>query len=125
MILAVLAAVALQTPAFAQTPALAETPGVEAARRVAATLQLAAQEYRLAWVRGTLANPGEWDEAKAFVAEAHRSAAQLPVNVRAEMEPRLAALETRLAAQTPPESLAGAGRGNQTPPTTALGRSLD
>ena len=54
MILAVLAAVAFQTPAFAQTPALAETPGVEAARRVAATLQLAAQEYRLAWVRGAV-----------------------------------------------------------------------
>src|SRR5438046_2068799 len=107
MILAVLAAVAFQTPAFAQTPALAETPGVEAARRVAATLQLAAQEYRLAWVRGALANPGEWDEAKAFVAEAHRSSAQLPANVRAGTEPRPAALDAHVLTFTDPAARRG------------------
>jgi high-affinity iron transporter len=125
MVLAVFTALALHVPTFAQTPALAETPGVEAARRVAATLHLAAQEYRLAWVGGALTNTGEWDEAKLFVAEARRSAAQLPGAVRAEIMPRLIGIEQRLAARMPPESLAIAARDVELRLSTLLRVSLD
>jgi len=118
-------AVVLQTPAIAQTPAQAQTPGVEAARRVAATLQLAAQEYQLAFVNGVLANPAEWSEAQLFVAEARRSAAELPESVRTPLTPRLASLEQRLAAQMPPDSLAAEARRIEELLSSRLGVSLD
>jgi len=118
-------AVVLQTPAIAQTPAQAQTPGVEAARRVAATLQLAAQEYQLAFVNGVLANPAEWSEAQLFVAEARRSAGELPESVRTPLTPRLASLEQRLAAQMPPDSLAAEARRIEELLSSRLGVSLD
>src|SRR5437899_2662179 len=78
--------------ARAQTVAVAQTPGVEAARRLVATLQLAAQEYRLAWQNGALTQPEEWTEARLFVTEARHAAADLPPGLRAELAPRLASL---------------------------------
>ncbi len=125
MMLAVLAVLTLQTPALAQTSRTDQVPGIEAARRVAATLQLAAQEYRGAWSQGRLAAPSEWDEAKLFVAESRRAATGLPGNARAELEPKLASVETRLAAQMPPDSLAAAARDIAARLTTLMGVSLD
>ena len=123
--LSILFAAVLQTPAFAQTPAQAETPGVEAARRIAATLQLAAQEYRLAWVNGALTKPDEWEEAKLFVTEAHRSAGTLPPAVRADVEPRIAAVQLELSNRMSPDSLAAFARDMEARLTRLLGTSLD
>lgn len=47
-------------------------------RRLAATAQLAAQEYRLGVDRGRVVAPAEVDEARMFLEEARRTAAALP-----------------------------------------------
>jgi len=47
-------------------------------RRVAATAQLAAQEYRLGMDRGRIVAQAEVDEARMFLEEARRTAAALP-----------------------------------------------
>ncbi len=125
LVLAILSAAILQTPALAQTTAQAQEPGVDAARRIVATLQLAAQEYRLAWTGDSLAQPGEWAEARLFVAEASRSAAQLPPAIRAEIAPRLDSIATRLAARMPAESLAAFAANVESRLTKLFGVSLD
>src|ERR1043165_2856826 len=48
------------------------------ARRVAATAQLAAQEYRIGVVDGRVVAKAEVEEAELFLQEARRSAALLP-----------------------------------------------
>jgi high-affinity iron transporter len=53
-------------------------------RRVAATVQLAAQEYRLGVSDGKVVSPSEIDEARLFLQESRRSAALLPESVRSE-----------------------------------------
>jgi len=118
-------AAALQTPAMAQTPAQAQTPGVEAARRVVATLQLAAQEYRLAWKNGVIANAAEWNEAKLFVAEARQSAGELPDIARVALTAQLATLERRLAQGMPADSLATEAQRIERDLSNRLGESLD
>jgi len=50
-------------------------------RRLAATTQLAAQEYRLGVVNGQVVTPAEVEEAGLFLREARRSAALLPPDV--------------------------------------------
>jgi high-affinity iron transporter len=120
--LPLLVAAVLQAPALAQTP----TPATaEAARRVVATLQLAAQEYRLAWSGTVLANQAEWDEARMFVGEARRSAAALPEPLSSELAARLAVLDQRLAGRMPAESLAVQAVEIERRLSSALGISLD
>ncbi len=63
-------------------PALAQDPPA-AARRVAATTQLAAQEYRLGVSGGKIVAPAEVDEARLFLQEARRSADPLTGEARA------------------------------------------
>jgi FTR1 family protein len=116
---------AAQSVALAEVAARAETPGIEAARRLVATLQLAAQEYRLAWQSGALTQPSEWEEAKLFVAEARRSANELPPELRARFGSRVAALERRLAARMSPDSLAQEAADIERQLTVAFGESLD
>src|SRR5215204_2678240 len=59
------------------------TPDVTpAVRRVAATAQLAAQEYRVGIVNGRVVAQAEVDEARLFLQESRRSAALLPVEFR-------------------------------------------
>src|SRR5690349_20984306 len=94
-----------QTPAQAQTPLSAQTPGEDAARRIVATLQLAANEYRLAWSNGAMTAPEEWEEAKQFVSEARRSAGELPPALRTQIAPLVASLAQRLDAKMTPDSL--------------------
>jgi high-affinity iron transporter len=117
--------VAAQTVALAQTPAQAQTPDAEAARRIVATLQLAAQEYRLAWEGGVLAKPGEWVEAQLFVGEARRSALELAPALRGWVAPRLTALEQRLAGRMPADSLALEAGDIERRLTVVLGVALD
>jgi high-affinity iron transporter len=123
----VAAPLCLAVPAgtLAQTPAAAQAPGEEAARRVVATLQLAAQEYRTAWRGGAMTAPGEWEEAKLFVAEARKSAAELPPELRAQVAPRIALIAQRLDAKLPPDSLALAASDIERRLTVAIGSSLD
>ena len=114
LLLALLSATTFQSP----DPA-------EAGRRIASTLQLAAQEYRLAWVNGTLANNDEWEEAKLFFSEARRSAGQLPAGARADVEPRIAAVQLALSNRVGPDSLASFARDMEARLTRLLGVSLD
>jgi high-affinity iron transporter len=51
-------------------------------RRLAATAQLAAQEYRLGIVDGRVVSPAEIDEARLFLQESRRSAGALPTQLR-------------------------------------------
>ncbi len=51
---------------------------VTTARRIAASAELAAQEYRIGVVDGRIVAPAEVDEARLFLTEAKRTAALLP-----------------------------------------------
>jgi high-affinity iron transporter len=51
-------------------------------RRLAATAQLAAQEYRVGIVDGRVVSPAEVDEARLFLQESRRSAGALPTHLR-------------------------------------------
>jgi hypothetical protein len=70
-------------------------------RRVAATAQLAAQEYRMGIVGGRVVSPAEVDEARLFLQESRRSAALLPMTVRSqtlsEIDSLLALVNTHAA----------------------------
>ncbi|MGH7527967.1 MAG: FTR1 family protein [Gemmatimonadales bacterium] len=66
---------------------------VPVVRRVAATAQLAAQEYRLGVVDGRIIAQAEVDEARLFLGEARRSAALLPSDAG---RPALAGLDSLL-----------------------------
>src|SRR3954447_9468819 len=50
-------------------------------RRVAATAQLASQEYRAGIVKGRVVAQAEVDEARLFLQESRRSAALLPAKI--------------------------------------------
>src|SRR5688572_5349460 len=52
-------------------------------RRLAATAQLAAQEYRVGIVDGRVVSPAEVDEARLFLQESRRAAAGLPAEYSA------------------------------------------
>ena len=96
-----------------------------AVRRLAATAQLAAQEYGLGVVDGRLVAPAEVEEARLFLEEAKRSAGQLPpewsVAATRELDAVLA-LVGRHAAST---EVASRVRRLTTTLSTGLGVSLD
>ena len=77
-----------------------------AARRIAATVHLAAQEYRLAWEGGRLANPEEAEEAKQFVADARRATAALGRDAAPEATRDLDVVAALLERSAPAESVA-------------------
>src|SRR5215212_9425610 len=54
-------------------------------RRLAATAQLAAQEYRIGIVNGRVVSQAEVDEARLFLQESRRSAALLPARARPDI----------------------------------------
>ena len=60
-----------------------------AVRRLAATAQLAAQEYRIGIVDGRVVSRAEVDEARLFLQESRRSAAALPLDLRGEALARI------------------------------------
>ncbi len=93
---------------------------VAAARRIAASVQLAAQEYRNGVVDGRVIAPAEVEEARLFLNEAKRSAAFLPP---ALVSPTLADLDRLLRlvnASGAPDSVAATARRA----TEALAKSL-
>ena len=70
-----LAATAFLSPLQQRIAALGQTPVI---RRLAATAQLAAQEYRNGVAKGRVVAPAEVAEARLFLQESRRSAALLP-----------------------------------------------
>ncbi len=67
----------LSTPQQTTTP----TDPVPLVRRLAATAQLAAQEYRVGIVHGRVVSQAEVDEARLFLLESRRSAQALPAEL--------------------------------------------
>ncbi len=97
---AVLVSMGVVTPAVAQDPAAA-------ARRVAATAQLAAEEYRLGVSGGRVVAPEEVSEARLFLAEARRNVALLPVPSVRPLSASLDTLDAMVARTAPPDSVSG------------------
>ena len=69
--------------------ASAQSDPAPVVRRMAATAQLAAQEYRVGIVEGRVVSPAEIEEARLFLKESRRSAAALPSRVSAGVVARI------------------------------------
>jgi len=80
----------------------------EAARRIAATVHMAAEEYALAWQGTRFVNPEEADEAKGFVSDARHTAATLAAGVAKETARELDAIAALLDRKAPADSVAAA-----------------
>ncbi|HKT60311.1 MAG TPA: cytochrome c, partial [Gemmatimonadales bacterium] len=104
-----------------------QTPGDQApaARRVAASAQLAAQEYRVGVVNGRVVAKAEVEEATLFLQEARRSAALLPAEAGQPAIADLDALLRLVGATAPPESLDVHVRSLSEGLTRRLGITLD
>jgi high-affinity iron transporter len=74
-------------------------------RRLAATAQLAAQEYRIGIVDGRVVSQAEVDEARLFLQESRRSAALLPNPARAGIVREIDSLLHLVAHGVAPDSL--------------------
>ena len=91
----------------ASVPAEPISPAArDAARRVVATVHLAAQEYALAWAGGALTRPEEAAEARLFIGEAQRAAPALPSELVGEAKRALGAIARLLADAAPADSVA-------------------
>ena len=77
-----------------------------AARRLAATAQLAAGEYRLGVSGGRVTATAEVDEARLFLAEARRNAARLPEPAAGTARAALDQLDSLVARIADPDSVA-------------------
>jgi high-affinity iron transporter len=98
---------------------------VPVARRIAATVQLAAQEYRIGVVDGRVVAKAEVEEAELFLREAQRSVALLPPDVGRPAAADIAAM-LRLAGSTAaPDSLDARVRSLTAGLTERLGITLD
>jgi high-affinity iron transporter len=106
-------------------PAGHAADSVAAARRIAASVQLAAQEYRVGVVDGRVTVPGELDEARLFLTEARRTAStlspRLATAVIADID-RLLDLVRHVAA---PDSITALARRTTDDLAMMLGVSLD
>ncbi len=79
---------------------------VAAARRIAASAELAAQEYRIGVVDGRIVQPAEVDEARLFLSEARRAAELLPEGISGPAVVRLDSALALVADVASPDSLA-------------------
>jgi high-affinity iron transporter len=98
---------------------------VAAARRLAATAQLAAQEYRIGVAGGRVIAPAEVEEARLFLTEARRTAAALPAAERRRAEEQLDRLLAVVAATGSPDSLDGGVQSLTAALAASLGVSLE
>ena len=119
---AVLAASALISPLAISDSSPDPVPVV---RRVAATAQLAAQEYRVGIVDGKVVAQAEVDEARLFLQESRRSAALLPAQVRTEALSRIDSLLNLVNASCLPDSVDAGVKRLTTALSAQLGVSLD
>jgi high-affinity iron transporter len=95
------------------------------ARRIAATAQLAAQEYRVGVIDGRVVAKAEVEEAELFLQEARRSAALLPSEARRPATAEIDALVTLVKRTAAPDSLDAHVRLLNAGLTERLGVTLD
>lgn len=100
------------------------TDSVAVARRIAASADLAAQEYRLGVVGGRVVLPAEVEEAHLFLGEARRTAATLPAAVSARAIAEIDRALHFVEAVGSPDSVAAAARRLSALLTTELGVTL-
>jgi high-affinity iron transporter len=98
---------------------------VTAARRIAATAQLAAQEYRLGVDGGRIVARAEVEEARLFLSEARRSAAALPPGARDSVARELDRLIEVVATTGSPDLVDAGVREMTTGLAARLGVSLE
>jgi high-affinity iron transporter len=98
---------------------------VGTARRVAATTQLAAQEYRLGVVGGKIVARAEVDEAGLFLQEARRSAAALPPEAKTPAVVAIDSLIHLVRRVGDPDSVSSIARALASDLSRRLGVSLD
>jgi len=96
-----------------------------AVRRVAATAQLASQEYRVGIVNGRVVSQAEVDEARLFLQESRRSAALLPAKFRLSTISSIDSLLALVRAAGSPDSVDARVNRLTTSLSTALGVPLD
>ena len=94
-------------------------------RRLAATAQLAAQEYGLGVVDGRVVAPAEVEEARLFLEEAKRSAGQLPPEWSVATVKEIDAVLALVSRRAPPDEVTSRVRRITTTLSTGLGVSLD
>ena len=75
------------------------------ARRVYATAQLAAEEYRVGVVGGRIVAAAEVDEARLFIAEARRTSGELPASARSAAAMPLSRMAAIVVQTAAPDSL--------------------
>ncbi len=109
---------ATQQPVVSQDPA-------PVARRIAATAQLAAQEYRIGVIDGRVVAKAEVEEAQLFLQEARRSAALLPSEAGRPAASEIDALASLVNRTAPPDSLDAHVRSLNAGLTERLGITLD
>lgn len=95
------------------------------ARRVAASAQLAAQEYRIGVVNGRVVAEAEVEEARLFLTEAIRTAKSLPARVAAETVTGLEVALAMVQRTTTPDSVDLAVRSLTEALATGLGVVLE
>ena len=98
---------------------------VPTVRRVAATAQLAAQEYRAGVQDGRVVAKAEVSEARLFLAESRRSAALLPAEAGAQTVRDIDGLLRLVDATTPPDTLDARVRAFTGSLASRLGVALD
>lgn len=102
------AALVAAPPQGAQQGAPAELAPV--VQRIATTVQLAAQEYRIGISDGRVVSSAEVEEAQLFLAEARRTAGRLPPESSAPTISQLDALAAAIGRTADPDSVALAAR---------------
>jgi high-affinity iron transporter len=108
-----------------QPQAAASQDRAPVARRVAATAQLAAQEYRVGVVDGRVVAKAEVDEAALFLQEARRSAKLLPAEAGHAATADINAMLRLVEAAAPADSLDARVRSLTAGLTRRLGITLD
>jgi high-affinity iron transporter len=116
-----LAASALQAT---QQPVVSQDRG-SVARRIAATAQLAAQEYRIGVIDGRVVAKGEVEEAQLFLQEARRSASLLPSEAGKSAAAEIDALASLVKRTASPDSLDAHVRSLNAGLSERLGITLD
>ena len=117
----------LVTQPFHAGPDTTRTPTAPAVvvRRLAATAQLASQEYGLGVVDGRVVAPAEVEEARLFLEEAKHSAAQLPPEWSAAAIREIDTVLGLVGRHAPPDEVRSRVRRLTTTLSTGLGVSLD
>ncbi len=121
-----IAALALALSTFGpHSAALQAGDSAAAARRLSATAQLAAQEYRIGVVNGRIVAAAEVEEARLFLSEARRSASALPPGAADSAVREVDRLIGLVSAIASPDSLDAGVRSLTAHLAARLGVSLD